>query len=361
MCWGFVVLTLTRAAAFVVNSATCNTDASVPGQFAYAPAGNFLYVPAGAAGSASIVRLLYDPVTEMVGTPVAISTAPGVAPVPDLRPAAVALGPSGSLYVSYLNSSAIVRILTPGTTPTIQAVGTSSTGGGVRSLAFVGNDLYLAESTGVTRLTAVDTCTGACTAAPVAGTSVAAPLSLAANATHLYIGNAAAVYRFNLSTNVQELFGDTGTVTVPGNTVTPPLINVTSLALEGTNLYVADDPNGGDSLKARVWRMQTGDPAGGDPTAPLAVAALHVERPQGGITAPSNILWLDGALGERMWVSDGFSGLCRVDPGVGGGLALNPATCVTGNGTLPGQTVYDPNTNFVYLPATRDGLYRAYL
>ena len=74
-------------------------------------------------------------------------------PVPDWRPAAVALGPSGSLYVSYLNSSAIVRVVGPGSgSPTIQAVGTSSTGGGVRSLAFVGNDLYLAESTGVTRI-----------------------------------------------------------------------------------------------------------------------------------------------------------------------------------------------------------------
>src|SRR5690606_11473889 len=255
---------------------------------------NFLYVPAGAAGSASIVRLLYDPVSETVGTPVAISTAPGVVPVPDLRPAAVALGPSGSLYVSYLNSGAIVRIVAPGgASPTVQAVGTSSNGGGVRSLAFVGNDLYLAESTGVTRLAAVDTCTGTCTAAAVAGTSVAAPLSLAANATHLYIGNAAAVYRFNLSTSVQELFGDTGTATVLGNAVTPPLINVTSLALDGTALYGADDPNGGDNLKARVWRMQTGDPAGGDPAAPLAVATLHTERPQGGITAPNNILWLD--------------------------------------------------------------------
>src|SRR5690606_21850980 len=124
----------TGGTQFVVNPATCNTAASVPGQFAYAPAGNFLYVPAGAAGSASIVRLLYDPTTETVGTPVAISTAPGVVPVPDLRPAAVALGPSGSLYVSYLNSGAIVRIVAPGSaSPTVQAVGTSSTGGGVRS------------------------------------------------------------------------------------------------------------------------------------------------------------------------------------------------------------------------------------
>src|SRR5690606_6793067 len=93
----------TGGTQFVVNPATCSTAA-----------GDFLYVPAGAAGSASIVRLLYDPATETVSTPVAISTAPGVVPVPDLRPAAVALGPSGSLYVSYLNSGAIVRIVAPG-------------------------------------------------------------------------------------------------------------------------------------------------------------------------------------------------------------------------------------------------------
>ncbi|MCW5840998.1 MAG: PKD domain-containing protein [Caldilinea sp.] len=355
---GLCRVDLDTGGAFVVNPATCNTAASVPGQFAYVPAGNFLYVPAGAAGSASIVRLLYDPATETVGTPVAISTAPGVVPVPDWRPAAVALGPSGSLYVSYLNSSAIVRVVGPGSgSPTIQAVGTSSTGGGVRSLAFVGNDLYLAESTGVTRIAAVDACTGACTAAAVAGIGAVAPLSLAANATHLYIGNAAAVHRYNLSTGVQELFGDTGTVAVPGNTVTPPLINVTSLALEGTNLYVADDPNGGDSLKARVWRMQTGDPAGGDAAAPLAVATLYAERPQAGITAPANILWLDGALGQRMWVTDALQGLCRVDPGAGGPV-LNVATCRIG-ADVPGQVTFDPAGNFVYMPVLGDGAYRA--
>ncbi len=355
---GLCRVDLDTGGAFVVNPATCDTTASVPGQFAYSAADNFLYVPAGAAGSASIVRLLYDPATETVSTPVAISTAPGVAPVPDWRPAAVAIGPNGSVYVSYLNSSAIVRVVGPGSgTPTIQAVGTSGNGGGVRSLAFVGNDLYLAESNGVTRITGADTCTGACAATPVAGTNVAAPLSLTANATHLYIGNAVAVHRYNLSTGVQELFGDTGTAAVLGNTVTPPLINVTSLALEGTTLYVADDPNGGDNLKARVWRMQTSDPAGGDPAAPIAVATLYAERPQAGITAPTNILWLDGALGQRMWVTDALQGLCRVDPGAGGPV-LNPATCRIG-ADVPGQVTFDPAGNLVYMPVLGDGVYRA--
>lgn len=343
---------------FVLNPATCSTAASMPGQFAFAAAGNFLYVPAGAAGSASIVRLSYDPATESVGSPVAISTAPGVAPVPDLRPAAAAIGPNGSVYVSFLNSASIVRIVAAASaSPIVQPVGTASAAG-VRALAFVGSDLYLAESGGVTRMAGADTCSGACAATAVAGLSVAAPLSLAADATHLYIGNVAGVYRYNLTTGVQELFGDTGTAVIPGNAINPPLINVTSLAIEGTNLYAADDPTGGANLMARTWRMQTGDAAGGDPAAPMNVATLYAERPTAGITAPTNILWLDGALGERMWLTDGAQGLCRVDPGAGVPL-LNPATCVTGGGALPGQAIYDPISNFVYLAATRDGLYRA--
>ena len=342
---------------FVLNPATCSTAASFPGQFAFAAAGNLLYVPAGVAGSASIVRLSYDPATESVGSPVAISTAPGVVPVPDLRPAAAAIGPNGSVYVSFLNSASIVRIVAPASaSPIIQPVGTASVAG-VRALAFVGNDLFLAESGGVTRLAGADTCTGACAAATVAGLSVAAPLSLAADATHLYVGNVAGVYRYNLTTGVQELFGDTGTAVIPGNTINPPLINVTSLAIEGTNLYAADDPTGGANLMARTWRMQTGDAAGGDPAAPMTVATLYAERPTAGITAPTNILWLDGALGERMWLSDGVQGLCRVDPGVGGPV-LNPATCRIG-ADVPGQVAFDPAGNFVYMPVAEDGVYRA--
>src|SRR5690606_28901980 len=76
-----------------------------------------------------------------------------------------------------------------------------------------------------------------------------------------------------------------------------------------------------------------------------------------GITAPNNILWLDGALGERMWVSDGVQGLCRVDPGVGG-PALNLATCRIG-ADVPGQVAFDPASNFVYMPVAEDGVYRA--
>lgn len=354
---GVCRIDLDAGGQYVLNPATCNTVAGSPGQFAFDAGGNFVYVPASANGSATLVRLSYDPNTESLSAPTAINLAPGVVPAPNLRPAAAAISPGGSVYVGALNSNTIVRIVAPGSANlSVHTVGTSSSNG-VRSLAFVGGDLYLAENGAVTRITNADTCNGACAAAPVTGITVAAPLSLLANPPHLYIGATDGVYRFNPTTGVQELFGDTGSVVVDGNTLTPPLVNVTSLAIDGVNLYVADDPTGGIDRHSRVWRMLTTDPAGGEPATPLTVASLYAERPGAGITLPASLHWLDGALGERLWVSDVFQGLCRVDPGIGGPV-LNLATCRIG-ADVPGQVAIDPVNNLVYMPVAEDGLYRA--
>lgn len=352
---GVCRIDLDAGGQFVLNPATCSTVAAAPGQFAFA--NNFVYVPASANGSTSLVRLSYDPVTESLSAPTAINLAPGVTPAPNLRPAAAAISPGGSVYVGALNSNVVVRIVAPGSaSPIVQTVGTASSSG-VRALAFVGGNLYLAENGVVTRIANADTCTGACTATPVTGITVAAPLSLVADPSHLYIGATDGVYRYNPTTGVQELFGDTGSVVVAGNTLNPPLVNVTSLAIDGANLYAADDPTGGINLHARIWRLLTTDPAGGDPTTALTVATLYAERPGAGITLPASLHWLGGALGERLWVTDVFQGLCRVDPAIGG-PALNLATCRIG-ADVPGQVAVDYVNNLVYMPVAEDGLHRA--
>ena len=82
---GLCRVDLDTGGAFVVNPATCNTAASVPEPVRLRPPATSSTCRRLGKQHASIVRLLYDPATETVSTPVAISTAPGVVPVPDLH------------------------------------------------------------------------------------------------------------------------------------------------------------------------------------------------------------------------------------------------------------------------------------
>ena len=351
----------------LVNAATCYTGADAPGQFAFDAVNNLLYVPAGATGSQSVVRLKYDPTTKLIhdpdvpdaDSPLVIDMAPGQ--TVDLRSAAAVLGPDGSIYVSFIKSGAIKRINDPATSPTVEEIAISSDGGGITSLAFDGADLYLAEDAVVTKIPSANTCTSGtpCTATSVAGITAPAPLSLATDATHLYIGDAAGVYRYDLTNGTQELFGDTG-IAVGATVQNLPLINVTSLFIDGTDLYVADDPTGGGNFQARNWKMVTTDPAapvGGTATTPITVGTLAANN----VTAPADLLWIDGDLGGHLWLSDHLSGFCRLDPAPTGNLLeINPTTCKVSPLLVgPAQVAYDPATNFVYLPMSREGIYRA--
>ena len=88
------------------------------------------------------------------------------------QPTAVALGPDGNLYVGFLKNGSIVRITNPTIFPfddplktqVVQAVGTSPNGRQVRSLAFVGPDLYVGTAQGlaVIRNAVASTCQGGC-------------------------------------------------------------------------------------------------------------------------------------------------------------------------------------------------------
>src|SRR3954452_10515740 len=71
-----------------------------------------------------------------------------------------------------------------------------------------------------------------------------------------------------------------------------------------------------------------------------------------GVTSPSGGLWLPGGLGGHMWIADHALGFCRLDPPAPGSatpLAINSATCNL-SAVSPGQSDFDPTTNYVYVP-----------
>jgi hypothetical protein len=62
---------------------------------------------------------------------------------------------------------------------------------------------------------------------------------------------------------------------------------------------------------------------------------------------------MPGALGGHYWLADHTQGFCRLDPAPDdpGLFASNPVTCDPNGATgSPGQAIYDPVGNFVYVP-----------
>jgi hypothetical protein len=93
-----------------------------------------------------------------------------------------------------------------------------------------------------------------------------------------------------------------------------------------------------------------GTPAEITPPPSLAKPATMVAW---GSTAPDGVVWMPGTLGGHYWVADHTQGLCRLDPAPDdpGVFATNPSTCDPQGATgSPGQPVFDPNGNFVYVP-----------
>lgn len=62
-----------------------------------------------------------------------------------------------------------------------------------------------------------------------------------------------------------------------------------------------------------------------------------------GVTGPQGLVWLPGALGGHLWVSDGARGFCRLDAGGAGGT-FNLAAC-DAQVPSPTQVVEDPRAN----------------
>lgn len=87
------------------------------------------------------------------------------------QPTAIAMGPDGNLYVGFLKSGNVKRVLNPGagTTQVVQSVGGTPSGHPSRAFAFVGTDLYIAsvDAFSVIHNATNTSCTGGCNAVSI--------------------------------------------------------------------------------------------------------------------------------------------------------------------------------------------------
>lgn len=189
------------------------------------------------------------------------------------QPTSIALGPDGTLYVGFLKNGNVIRIVNPTVDPNdpvaaktqiVQSVGTAPNGRPVRSLTFIGPDLYLATTDGlsVIRNAVSPQCLGGCNGAPVAdGFAGATHVGLTSDgASVLYESiNGSGVWRYNITTQTTTLIASGGANPSTGAAVLFAFVaghsNLLQLDHEG-NLWIGDDPGDGvTNFTGRIWYL----------------------------------------------------------------------------------------------------------
>jgi hypothetical protein len=238
-----------------LNPTTCNTAAVAAGQPAFDAARNLLYVPDQASNkSLGVWRLVFDPATETLSQP-------SLLPLAGVRPSAVALGPDGKLYVAS-RSPSIQRFADPSSaSPSLETLGQTLDGQhGVTGVAFVGNDLYLAEAAAVTRLANASSCTGGCVP-QATSMQVAVPAAMAADkAGVVYVvdtpetpGSISVIRRYRPSSGSQDVLANSGDL---NGTSTSFLMSEAVSVDPSGNVLLGDDPTGGTGVgQGRLWKV----------------------------------------------------------------------------------------------------------
>jgi hypothetical protein len=228
--------------------------------------------PKGQPGSVTfpgVWRLTVDPLSGTVQPSMQLVPRAGLAG--DL-PTSIALGPDGNLYVGFLKNGSVVRIVNPAlsnTDPTqiVQSVGTSLNGHPVRSLTFVGADLYLGTTGGlaVIKNAVASTCQGGCNGVPIAdGFAGATHVGLTSDGINrLYMAiDGQGVWRYTISTGAMQLISTGGNDPNTGAHLTFAFVggnsNLMQLDRLG-NLWIGDDTSDGKAnFSGRIWYISAG-------------------------------------------------------------------------------------------------------
>ena len=187
-------------------------------------------------------------------------------------PTSIALGPDGNLYVGFLKNGNVVRIVNPTAfnfdpTQIVQSVGTAPNGRPIRSLAFVGPDLYLGSADGlaVIKNAVAPTCQGGCNGVRIAdGFSGIDHVGLTTDGINrLYMSiNGQGVYRYTISSGVAQLVSTGGNDPITGAALTFAFVgghsNMINLDRLG-NLWIGDDiSDGARNFNGRIWYISAG-------------------------------------------------------------------------------------------------------
>lgn len=245
------------------------TTPATCGQMAYDGNGS-LYVAQGIvdtkvtpAAARGVLRLPVDPTTgAALATGTYIATTAGL---DGNQPTAAAIGPDGNLYLAFLKSGNIKRVVNPraGTTQVVQSVGSTPNGHPGRSLAFLGSDLYIgsADAFSVIRNATSTACTGGCNAVAIAdGFGGLAHVGVAADGVDgVYFAVSNQVWRYAPSTATYTFVAQggadrTGVHAASFSFVTakPNLLTLDGLG----NLWIGDDTSNGATTDAgRLWSI----------------------------------------------------------------------------------------------------------
>jgi hypothetical protein len=187
----------------------------------------------------------------------------------------IALGPDGNLYVGFLRNGNVVRIVNPLVDPAndpnrtqiVQSVGTAPNGRPIRSLAFVGPDLYLGTKDGlsVIKNAVAATCLGGCNGVHISdGFSGVDHVGLTTDGINrLYMSiDGQGVWRYTVSTGAMQLVSTGGNDPNTGAPLTFVFVgghsNLLNLDRLG-NLWIGDDASGGMfNFSGRVWYISAG-------------------------------------------------------------------------------------------------------
>ena len=395
-----------------VNPSTCNTTAKSPAQAVLDPrpildpfgkdtGKRYVYIADNSTSSPGAVRVTFDQSTETIvpGSGIVLGDG-GTAG----RTNSIALNPAdGKLYIGHVKGGSILRIANPDQDVALQwteIVGRTTDGRGVRGgMAFVCGakagtcDLYTGEvgGNGVSIIPDAQGCnpfgTGGCQAMVTAITTNSPGGLTSDGHQYVFVGDSplsgvGTVLRYNVDTDTQDVVS----ASVPSYPATYPVAHpqttftgITGIAIDPNgNVFVGDDPTVGAALpppvgQGKLWKIagtyQSMTPCGtgvttgcidmlGSPGIPAQVTppqslAAPAALKAWGPTAPHGVVWIPGALGGHYWVADHTQGLCRLDPAPDdpGLSATNPYTCDPQGATgSPGQPVYDPTGNFVFVP-----------
>jgi hypothetical protein len=183
------------------------------------------------------------------------------------QPTAVAFGPDGKLYVGFLKNGDIVRISNPqlqnsDATQVVQKIGSTPNGRTVRSMTFVGPDLYIGTTDNLARISNAisPSCTGGCNGVALAdGFSGIGHLGLATDGINrIYMAiNGRGVMRYSIQSQTTSVVSTSG--------LSPTLQSPVPYAFVGGhsnlmyldrlgNLWIGDDTSDGAlNFSGRLW------------------------------------------------------------------------------------------------------------